>query len=121
MSKQPSAGAGLTNDVSRRTFLRGAGLASAAGLVGAAGRTSPFLASTSARAARVPPIILGVNAPNPWTGPAAGYRWPDLIPGAVGVRHYLNATSVGQPPGGVLQTYADVQSLMNFYDGGWPV
>ena len=50
-TNQPADGTYLTNDASRRTFLKGVGLAGAAGL--AAGLTSSLLATPSARASGV--------------------------------------------------------------------
>jgi hypothetical protein len=58
---QPSRGTGSPNHASRRTFLKGAGLAGAASLAGAGGIARPLLASTGARAATTG-IILGCNA-----------------------------------------------------------
>ena len=59
-TNQPLDETYLTNDASRRTFLKGVGLAGAAGL------TSPFLATTSALASGG--IILGCQAPSAWEG-----------------------------------------------------
>src|SRR5215472_13925215 len=84
-TNQPPDGTGLTNDASRRTFLKGVGLAGAAGIAGAAGLTSPFLAATSARAASTGGIYLGAQSPGPWAdgnhggnAPVNG-TWKDLI------------------------------------------
>jgi hypothetical protein len=87
-TNRPPDAPGLTNDASRRTFLKGVGLVGAAGLAGAAGLTSPFLATTSARAASVG-IILGAQAgpTSPWNGDGAT-PWPVAVPGAQGCRSY---------------------------------
>lgn len=63
-----------SNNTSRRTFLKGVGLASAAGLV------APLLSSTSARAGGGP-LVLGIQAPGPWPGgyAPAGKTWLDLV------------------------------------------
>jgi TAT (twin-arginine translocation) pathway signal sequence len=90
---QPPEGAASLDNASRRTFLKGAGLAGAAGLVGAAG-LSPFLATTSARAA-ASGIILGCQAPKAWDGDGtAGWLSTVTAPSnnsgshALGVRSY---------------------------------
>jgi hypothetical protein len=49
------------SNASRRTSLRGVGLAGITGITGAAGLTSPFLATTNARASAG--VILGCQAP----------------------------------------------------------
>lgn len=81
---QPSDGTVSSNNASRRTFLKGAALAGAAGLA------APLLASTSARAGGGP-LILGINAPEPWEGSAtlsASGTWYYEVPGALGCRSY---------------------------------
>jgi hypothetical protein len=101
-TNQPADGTYLTNDASRRTFLKGVGLAGAAGL--AAGLTSSLLATPSARASGG--IILGVQAPGPWDGD--GTRgWTSTITAksinsrkvALGCRSYRDAefNLVGDP------------------------
>jgi hypothetical protein len=70
----------VPNNASRRTFMKGVGLAGAAGLA------APLLASASARAA-ADGLVLGINAPGPWTTPA-DETWQDVIHGAVGCRSY---------------------------------
>jgi hypothetical protein len=90
---QPPQGTVSSNYASRRTLLKGVGLAGAAGLV------SPLLASTSARAATTG-IILGCNA-------GIYSDFTAAVPGAVGCRSYRDnviytpsdvpATFPGQP------------------------
>ncbi len=82
-----------SNNASRRTFLKGAGLAGAAGFAGAAGLTSPFFATTSARASTR--LVLGVQAPGPWQDtnhggyvPVGTNDWHDLLHNALGCRSY---------------------------------
>jgi hypothetical protein len=84
---QPPEGTVATNNASRRAFLKGVGLAAAAGL------TAPFLATSSAHAGGGP-LVLGINAPEPWEGsppagelPASG-TWSYKVPGAIGCRSY---------------------------------
>ncbi len=85
---QPPEGAVSSNNTSRRTFLKGAALAGAAGLA------APLLASTSARASTS--LILGIQAPEPWEGSAsnptlnAPGTWHWKVPGAVGCRSYVD-------------------------------
>ena len=88
---QPSDGTVPSYSASRRTFLKGVGLAGAAGLA------VPLLARTSAGAATAP-IVLGCLAPGPWeTTDYGGYldpttqatlTWPKLVKGAIGCRSY---------------------------------
>jgi hypothetical protein len=73
---------------SRRTFLKGAGVAGVAVLAG------PLLARTAARAA-TEGIILGANAPGAWTPPLPTKGWTSLVTAkspsgafAVGCRSY---------------------------------
>jgi hypothetical protein len=90
---QPPGGTVSPGHASRRTFLKGAGLAGAAGLAG------PLLASTSARAS-ITGIILGCNA-------GIYSDFTAAVPGAVGCRSYRDsvitdpsqvpATFPGQP------------------------
>jgi hypothetical protein len=75
---QSPEGTVSSNNASRRTFLKGVGLATAAGLA------APILASTSADAATVP-VILGINAPGPWQDFNDAMR---IVPGPVGCRSY---------------------------------
>jgi hypothetical protein len=92
-TNQPPDGTYSTNDVSRRTFLKGVGLAGAAGL------TSLFLATPSALASGG--IILGVQAPGPWAGDGLGitYGWTNTVTAksinsgshALGCRSYRDA------------------------------
>lgn len=97
---EPSEGTVSSNDASRRTFLKGVGLAGVAGLAGAAGLTGPFLAGTRAGAS-IAGLILGANR-DAWVGtptdaPAGAQplpksdRWPARVPGALGSRVYLDA------------------------------
>jgi hypothetical protein len=65
---------------SRRTFLKGVGIASAAGLA------TPLLARTSARAA-TEGIVLGVSA-GPWNPPPPTPGWASEVPSAPGCRSY---------------------------------
>lgn len=84
---QPPEGAISSHNTSRRTFLKGVGWASAAGLA------APLLASTSARAGGGP-LVLGIQGPEPWEGEtttpvlAAPGTWSYKVPGAVGCRSY---------------------------------
>jgi hypothetical protein len=71
---EPPAGIVSSYNASRRTFLKGAGLAGAAGLAG------PLLATTSARAS-VSGIILGCNA-------GIYGKFTKAVSGAVGCRSY---------------------------------
>jgi hypothetical protein len=66
---------------SRRTFLKGVGLAGAAGLA------APLLARNTARASTVG-IILGGNAPGTWNPPSPTPGWASEVPGAMGCRSY---------------------------------
>jgi hypothetical protein len=59
---QSPEGTVSSNTTSRRTFLKGVGLATAAGVA------APLLASTSARGGGGP-LVLGINAPGPWERP----------------------------------------------------
>lgn len=93
---QPPQGTVASNNASRRTFLKGVGLAGAAGLA------APLLASTGARAA-AEGLILGVNAPAPFNNTPT---WPNAVKGAVGCRSYRDH---------VLKTADDVKNL-----GGFP-
>lgn len=77
---QPPAGTASTGSTSRRTFLKGVGIAGAAGLA------APLLASTSAHAA-ISGIVLGAN-PGAWNPPAPTLGWASEVPGAVGCRSY---------------------------------
>jgi hypothetical protein len=79
---QPPEGTASSNNASRRTFLKGVGLATAAGVA------APLLAATSARAATVP-VILGADAPGPWEG-VGNTPWLSAVPGAPGCRSYVN-------------------------------
>lgn len=72
---QSPAGTVPSDNASRRTFLKGVGLAGAAGIVG------PLLASSSARASGEG-IILGSNAPGTYP------QFTQAVPGAVGCRSY---------------------------------
>jgi hypothetical protein len=69
------------DSASRRTFLKGVGLAGAAGLA------APFLAGTGARASGLG-IILGANAPGAWSPPSPTPGWASKVPGALGCRSY---------------------------------
>lgn len=111
-TNQPPDGTYSTNDASRRTFLKGVGLAGAAGLVGAAGLTSPFLAAPSALASGN--LVLGIAAPGPWEDTNyAGYvsplpphlTWPGLLPNALGCRSYVPD---------LLKTDADVRNVLGY-------
>jgi len=77
---QPLPGTGSSYNASRRKFLKGVGLAAAAGLA------APLLTSTSAHAA-VEGIVLGVNA-GPWDPAPPTESWPSAVPGALGCRSY---------------------------------
>jgi hypothetical protein len=79
-----------SNNASRRTFLKGVGLAGAAGLAG------PLLASTSARAS-AEGIILGSNAPGTYP------QFIQAVPNAVGCRSYRD--TVIMEPGDVPATF----------------
>lgn len=113
---QPPEGTGSTNNASRRTFLKGVGLAGAAGLA------APFLSSTSARACSpsIPGctlnnvLTLGVNAPNPWESPPTtlGQTWPDLVKGALGCRSY-RSTPFNVTGSSTVAAYTDPDALGN--------
>jgi hypothetical protein len=80
-TNQPPEATVSSGRASRRTFLKGVGLAGAAGLA------APLLASTSARAA-ISGIVLGANAPGAWSPPSPTPGWASEVPGAVGCRSY---------------------------------
>jgi hypothetical protein len=89
-----SQGTVSSSDASRRTFLKGAGLAGAASLA------APLLTSTSARAANEG-IILGCNAD---TYPA----FTAAVPGATGCRSYRDV---------LLSSAADVDKYLTKFPG----
>lgn len=76
---QPAEGT-ASGGPSRRTFLKGVGLAGAAGLA------APLLATTTARAA-TEGIVLGANA-GCWSPPTGTESWPQAVKGALGCRSY---------------------------------
>lgn len=80
-TNQPREATVSSGRASRRTFLKGAGLAGAAALA------APLLTSTSAHAA-VSGIVLGANAPGAWSPPSPTPGWASEVPGAVGCRSY---------------------------------
>lgn len=77
---QPPEGTVSSNNASRRTFLKGVGIAGAAGLA------APLLARTSARAATTG-IVLGANA-DCWNFSDTTHNWQSLVPNALGCRSY---------------------------------
>src|ERR1700760_589710 len=78
---QHSEGTISSNHPSRRTFLKGAGLAAAAGLA------APLLSGASAHAASQG-LILGINAPDPWDPSVSNPTWQSAVKGALGCRSY---------------------------------
>lgn len=85
---QPPEGENSPTSTSRRTFLKGAALAGAAGLA------APLLVRTSARASTS--FTLGIQAPEPWKGSVSNPTlnppgtWHYKVPGALGCRSYVD-------------------------------
>src|SRR5581483_2157557 len=98
-TSQSPEGTASSPSASRRTFLKGVGLAGAAGLA------APLLAGTSARAA-TEGIVLGANV-GAWNPPGKTLGWATEVPvtSAVGCRSYRDD---------VLSSAKDVEGLGAF-------